>query len=43
MNHAEMTTNLLIQYIAVGIILLATVVWIIVKFIKNRNSGSNSC
>lgn len=34
MNHAEMTTNLLIQYIAVGIILLATVVWIIVKFIK---------
>lgn len=43
MNHAEMTTNLLIQYIAVGIILLATVVWIIVKFIKNRKSGSNSC
>ena len=37
MNHAEMTTNLLIQYIAVGIILLATVVWIIVKFIKTVN------
>ena len=38
-----MTTNLIIQYTLVGIILLAATVWIIWKLIKMKKNGAKSC
>lgn len=39
-----MDTNIIIQYTIVGIIILAVIVWILVKFLKkNKRSGSCCC
>lgn len=43
METTHITTNLLIQYILVGAILLATTVWIIWKLIKIKKNGPKSC
>lgn len=43
MEFNELSTNLIIQYVAVGAILLAVAVWVAVKFIKMRKEGPKSC
>lgn len=43
MEATPISTNLLIQYIIVGAILLAASVWIILKLIKIRKQGPRSC
>ena len=37
------STNLLIQYILVAIIIAGAVIWIILKIIKNRKRGTVGC
>lgn len=43
METSQLTTNLLIQYILVGAILLAISVWIVWKLIKIKRQGPKSC
>lgn len=43
METSQLTTNLLIQYILVGAILLAISVWIVWKLIKLKKQGPKSC
>lgn len=38
-----MTTNLIVQYTLVGMILLAASVWIVWKLIKIKRQGPKSC
>lgn len=39
-----MDKNLAIQYTAVGIIIIAALVWLVIKFNRQRkNKGSSSC
>lgn len=43
MEATHTSANLLIQYILVGVILLAATVWIIWKLIKIKKHGPKSC
>lgn len=40
---STVSSSLVIQYIIVGLILLATVIWIIVKIVKLKKHGATSC
>ncbi|MCH5234033.1 MAG: FeoB-associated Cys-rich membrane protein [Muribaculaceae bacterium] len=43
-NNPQFTTDIIIQYTIVGLILLAVCVWIIWKLTRKRkNTPSNSC
>lgn len=43
MQETVLTTNLIIQYSLVGIILLAAVIWVIWKLAAIRKNGGKSC
>lgn len=43
MEGQELSTNLIIQYILVGLIMLGAVAWMIWKLISARKYGAKSC